>query len=233
MNFQDDTKLDNPVWHSLSESHRDFAINYKNIRFYHPDYCPFGGIEVQENNTKDIDSYSSLTDNFFIVGEKPLLSDLLVLKNELVCAQMIVDHRIDIELKNTIIQLTEQHVDALYELVNLVQPGYFKKKTAQLGNYFGIFEKGQLIAVTGERMKMNDFVEISAVVTHPDHVGKGYAKQLVAHVANAIFSQNKIPYLHVVESNETAITLYEKLGFRIRRKISFWHITKQEKITSQ
>lgn len=233
MNFQDDTKLDNPVWHSLSESHRDFAINYKNIRFYHSDYCPFGGFESEENNPADIDSYSLLADSFFIVGNKPLLSDLLVLKNELVCAQMIVHNTIDLESRDTITLLTEEHIEALYSLVNLVQPGYFKKKTAQLGNYFGIFEKDQLIAVTGERMKMDGFVEISAVITHPDHTGKGYAKQLVAHVANTIFSQNKIPYLHVVESNETAINLYKKLGFRTRRKISFWHITKQEKITSQ
>lgn len=228
MNFQDDTKLDNPVWHSLSESHRDFAMNYKNIKFYHPDYCPFGGFQIQEDNSGDIDAYSLLADSFFIVGDKPVLSDQLVLKNELICAQMIVDSKIAVEPKDTIIQLTEEHIDALYDLVNLVQPGYFKKKTALLGNYFGIFENGKLVAVTGERMKMEDFVEISAVITHPEHTGKGYAKQLVAQAANAIFAQNKMPYLHVVENNEGAIKLYEKLGFRTRRKISFWHITKHK-----
>lgn len=228
MNFQDDTKLDNPVWHSLSESHRDFAMNYKNIKFYHPDYCPFGGFGIKEDNSGDIDAYSLLADSFFIVGDKPVLSDQLVLKNELICAQMIVDSKIVVEPKDTIIQLTEEHIDALYDLVNLVQPGYFKKKTALLGNYFGILENGQLVAVTGERMRMEDFVEISAVITHPEHTGKGYAKQLVAHAANAIFAQDKTPYLHVVENNEGAIKLYEKLGFRTRRKISFWHIVKDK-----
>lgn len=228
MNFQDDTKLDNPVWHSLSESHRDFAMNYKNIKFYHPDYCPFGGFGIKEDNSGDIDAYSLLADSFFIVGDKPVLSDQLVLKNELICAQMIVDSKIVVEPKDTIIQLTEEHIDALYDLVNLVQPGYFKKKTALLGNYFGILENGQLVAVTGERMRMEDFVEISAVITHPEHTGKGYAKQLVAHAANAIFAQDNTPYLHVVENNEGAIKLYEKLGFRTRRKISFWHIVKDK-----
>lgn len=30
-------KLDNPVWYSLSETHRDISINYHNIKFYdHP-----------------------------------------------------------------------------------------------------------------------------------------------------------------------------------------------------
>jgi predicted GNAT family acetyltransferase len=73
-------------------------------------------------------------------------------------------------------------------------------------------------------MKMNDFTEVSAVVTHPFYTGKGFAKQLVAHTANAIFDENKIPYLHVAETNFGAIGLYEKLGFRTRRKISFWNL---------
>lgn len=226
MSFPDDKKLDNPVWHSVSESHRDFAIDYKNIKFYHPDYCPFGGFEIANDTSNSIDAYSLLADGFFVVGEKPALSDKLLLKNELICAQMIVSGKIQMEYKNAIVPLTQQDTKALFDLVNLVQPGYFKEKTALLGNYYGIFEEGELIAVTGERMKMDDFVEISAVVTHPEHTGKGLAKQLVAHTANAIVEQGKTPYLHVVESNVGAIKLYEKLGFTTRRKISFWHIVK-------
>ena len=107
-----------------------------------------------------------------------------------------------------------------------MQPGYFKSKTALLGNYFGIFKNGELVAVTGERMTMNDFIEVSAIVTHPNHTGQGYAKQLIAHTVNNILDQNKTPYLHVVEDNIVAIKLYEKLGFKTRRKISFWNITK-------
>jgi predicted GNAT family acetyltransferase len=41
---------------------------------------------------------------------------------------------------------------------------------------------------------MNDLIEVSAVVTHPNHTGKGYAKQLVVHTVNEIFKQNKIPF---------------------------------------
>ena len=226
MKTQDDKKLDNPVWFSLSETHQSFAVDYCSVKFYHPDYCPFGGFEKGNSIVKSIDEYSEMVDTFFIVGEKPELSNLLKLNKELVCLQMIVYNPIDIVFNEPIVKLTEEHIDALYELVNLVQPGYFKKKTALLGNYYGIFKNDELVAVTGERMQMNDFIEVSAVVTHPNHTGKGYAKQLVIHTVNEIFKQNKMPYLHVIEDNYGAIQLYEKLGFSIRRKISFWNITK-------
>lgn len=226
MKIQDDKKLDNPVWFSLLETHQSFAVDYGSVKFYHPDYCPFGGFEKGNSIVKSIDEYSEMVDTFFIVGEKPELSNLLKLNKELVCLQMIVYNPIDIVFNEPIVKLTEEHIDALYELVNLVQPGYFKKKTALLGNYYGIFKNDELVAVTGERMQMNDFIEVSAVVTHPNHTGKGYAKQLVIHTVNEIFKQNKMPYLHVIEDNYGAIQLYEKLGFSIRRKISFWNITK-------
>lgn len=216
--------LDNPVWNSLSETHREFAIDYNGTKFYNPQYCPFGGFVKLENTSDAIKHYSALTENFFIVGEKPVLPDSLKINKELICLQMVISQKIDLPIDAEIVKLTAAHNEALCELVNLVQPGYFKNKTFLLGDYFGIFKEGQLVAITGERMKMNDFTEISAIITHPDHTGKGYAKQLITHVVNAIFDQHKIPFLHVVESNTGAIYLYEKLGFVTRRKISFWNI---------
>ena len=227
MKTQDDKKLDNPVLFSLSEKHQSFVVDYGSVKFYHPDYCPFGGFEKGNAIAKSIDEYSMMVDSFFIVGEKPELSNLLKLNKELVCLQMIVYNPIDVAINDAIVKLTDEHIDVLYELVNLVQPGYFKNKTALLGNYYGIFKNEELVAVAGERMQMTDFIEVSAVVTHPNHTGKGYAKQLVVYTVNEIFKQNKTPYLHVLEENKGAIQLYEKLGFTIRRKISFWNITKQ------
>lgn len=223
---KDEKKLDNPVWFSLSEDHQNLAFDFGNIKFYHPDYCSFGGVENKNDISNPIDNYSTMIDNFFIVGEKPEFSDNLKLKKELVCFQMIINDRIDLEIKENIVSLTNEHADTLYQLVNLVQPGYFRKRTILLGNYFGIFKDDKLIAVAGERMKMNSFVEVSAIVTHPDHTRKGYAKQLIVHTVNNIFRQNKTPYLHVAENNFGAINLYKKSGFKIRRKISFWNLIK-------
>lgn len=220
---QTEYKLDNPVWHSLNETHGEFAIAYDDLKCYNPEFCPFGGYEKNNNISKQLEEYSNLIDDFFIVGEKPVFSEKLILKKELICLQMVIKNKIDFDIRESIIQLNGSYEQELFELVSLVQPGYFKRKTVQLGSYYGIFKDGALIAATGERMKMNNFTEVSAIVTHPDHTGKGYAKQLISHAVNRIFDENRIPYLHVAETNSGAINLYDKMGFRVRRKISLWN----------
>ncbi|WP_345725263.1 GNAT family N-acetyltransferase [Sinomicrobium weinanense] len=222
----DITKLDNPVWYSLNETHREFSMPYESVKFYQPEVCPFGGFK-NIHSANDIEEYAKLEDNFFVVGEKPHLGPSLKLQKELVCDQMILEQEVEIEPGNEIIELKKEHQQDLSDLVNLVMPGYFKKNTTLLGNYYGIFADHKLIAVTGERMKMDAYTEVSAVVTHPEHAGKGYAKQLVSHTCKQILDKGKHPYLHVAETNTGAIKLYEKLGFVFRRKMSFWNLINQ------
>ncbi|HEY4618921.1 MAG TPA: GNAT family N-acetyltransferase [Flavobacterium sp.] len=223
--MNEEQKLDNPVWYSLVESHKKLVLTYNKTRFYHQDYCAFGAFNEMPNKGEDFLAYSKLVPSFFIFGKKPSIPASLKLKDELVCLQMIVRNKIVIPFADEIIKLEESHREALLGLVKIVYPEYFKSKTADLGNYYGIFKGNQLVAITGERMQMNAFTEVSAVITHPEHIGKGYAKQLVAHVANAIFEQNKTPFLHVATANIRAVKLYEKLGFETRRKISIWNIS--------
>lgn len=216
--------LDNPVWNALNETHQYLCQEYGDVRFYDSDYCPFGGFISTDNLVEGINAYSNQTNNFYIVGEKPLFSPHISLKKNLITNQMLVENPIDIEIIEHIVELKSvQQKEDLFDLVDLVQPGFFKLKTADLGQYYGIYKADKLIAATGERMKMNAFTEVSAVVTHPNHTRKGYAKQLIKHTTDQIFGENKLPYLHVTDTNIGAIKLYEKLGFATRRKISFWN----------
>jgi GNAT superfamily N-acetyltransferase len=218
-------KLDNPVWHSLNESHKDFALEFEDFKFYRPEVCAFGGFIEKQTSERALDQYAALTDSFYVVGEQPEFGNKLVIIKNLVCLQMLLEKPVVMEVTEEIVELrsTKQQTE-LFNLVNLVQPGYFKAKSSELGQYFGIYKNRELVAVTGERMKMHEFTEVSAVVTHPAHTGKGYAKQLIKHTCEKIFKEHKTPYLHVAETNIGAIKLYEKLGFTIRRKISFWNL---------
>ncbi len=227
--MKEESKLDNPVWFCLAETQARYGIDYDNVKCYHPDFCPFGGFVHPDGIGPHIDEYAALINNFFIVGQKPPMGTKVVLHHELICSQMIAHTPIEQAITEEIVLLNGRYEANLLQLINEVQPGYFRNSTSQLGNYYGIFKNGILAAVTGERMQMNSFIEVSAVVTHPGFTGRGYAKQLVALVANNIFKKNKIPFLHVSANNVIAIGLYQKLGFSIRRNISFWNfVTKVE-----
>jgi predicted GNAT family acetyltransferase len=93
-----------------------------------------------------------------------------------------------------------------------------------LGNYYGIWQDRRLVAIAGERMRLDGMVEISAVCTDPAHTGHGYAQQLIAHICNNNLDKGNILFLHVLTSNDRAIRLYEHLGFRKRREIVFWKL---------
>ena len=221
-------KLDNPVWYSLNEAHRQFALGEPELKLYPHQISPFVGINSKDRQIlRKLDDYIRTEAPFFIIGDLPgLPPDNFIVHPVLVCAQMIQKERIEVGVTEKIIYLNEANSDALTELVNLVQPGYFRKDTRLMGDYFGIFKEGQLVAVAGERMRMNDFVEISAVVTHPDFTGRGYAKQLVAYTVNKNLNNGTTAYLHVAASNAPAIALYEKLGFQHRPKINVWKMNR-------
>jgi len=218
----DFSKLDNPVWSALSEVQSEHSIVYNGIRFFPPDICPFGGFLEADLASKGMHQYAQLANIFYIVGDEPSSCSTVQLNKDLVCRQMLLRKPLDLPITESIqlLQYKEQ-LDELFELVDLVQPGYFGKKTHVLGRYYGIYKDGKLVSAAGERMQTNDFTEVSAVVTHPKHTRNGYSKQLMIHTINNIFAQGKMPFLHVLKTNEVAVSMYQKLGFKTRRMISF------------
>src|SRR5229473_5140751 len=109
----------------------------------------------------------------------------------------------------------------MIELTALTKPGPFGKRTHELGTYVGIRREGKLVAMAGERMKVPGFTEVSAVCTHPEHTGHGYARILMAEVMRRIRSRGVTPFLHVREDNVRAIELYRRLGFTQLRRLHF------------
>ena len=217
--------LDNPVWNALKDIHSQHSIDYGQVKFYKTDFTPFGASINNQDTSKAIEAHSKLIKEFFIVGEKPKLPAHFAPLIKYVGLQMIIYNRIDYPITESILELNKNHYKDLMTLVKLVYPHFFKAKTNTLGRYFGIYKNNTLVAITGERMQTQHFTEISGVITHPDHLGNGYAKQLVAYTANKIFDSGKTPFLHVDQNNIGPINLYKKLGFVVRRKLHFWKIS--------
>ncbi|MFP3596524.1 GNAT family N-acetyltransferase [Chryseobacterium sp. SIMBA_029] len=216
-------KLDNPVYHSLNEYHQKFCLSFGDTKFYTPEVAAFGG-SLQQATESELTDYQKICDDFLIFGAQPDTGNFTKDISRLVCDQYVLENNTEIDFTEKIILLQEENQEELLAFVRKFYPHYFKNRTPELGRYFGIFKDDKLVAVTGERMQMNDMTEVSAVITDTDYLGKGYAKQLVAFVAGKIFEDGKTPFLHVAESNEGAKKLYEKLGFHHRGKINLWGI---------
>jgi ribosomal protein S18 acetylase RimI-like enzyme len=120
------------------------------------------------------------------------------------------------------VPLNQSHIDEMIALTALTRPGPFDKRTIEFGHYHGIFENGKLVAMTGQRLHPEPFTEISAVCTHPDYLGRGYAAALLNHQLGIILSQDKQPFLHVRGDNDRAIKVYERLGFVVSRPMHFY-----------
>ena len=217
-------QLKNPVWYSLNETHKKFVEEYDGVQFYKPEVCTFGSFFDETKTAKASNQYLKTTDHFFFVSENqtPIIDDDKVfLEKKIDGCQMVLNKLTDVEISEDIVLLGHEFIDEIYDLIWLVMPGYYRKRTYEMGNYFGIFKEGKLVSITGQRMQTNQFIEVSAVVTHPEYTRKGLAKQLIAHTTKEILKENKTPILHTNKGN-LAIPLYEKLGFELTRDMNWW-----------
>ena len=81
-------------------------------------------------------------------------------------------------------------------LAALTKPGPFGSLTHRLGGFIGVKREGRLVAMAGERMRLDGFTEVSGVCTHPDHRGRGYAGALMRTVASRMLARGETPFLH-------------------------------------
>lgn len=215
--------LDNPAWHALNSKHKEFAIGTAQAKRYSPDIVSFIGFETSPD---PLDPFMKAGESFFIIGDLPPLPAHWEMQHNLVCLQMVCEQPVALDKDAPVIEELSDSQE-MYELVTKVQPGYYLPGTHRMGNYFGIRQEGKLVAMAGERMRLDGLTELSAIVTLPEFTGRKYARHLITHLVNRNLAAGTIPFLHVSQSNERAIGLYEHLGFVTRRKISFYLIKKR------
>jgi ribosomal protein S18 acetylase RimI-like enzyme len=95
-------------------------------------------------------------------------------------------------------------------------PDFFLASMLSQGVYFGIHEGSNLIAAAGTHLvaSKEGVGAIGNVYTHRHHRGRGYATELTSAVVSELLRMN-LPtiVLNVNQSNETAVRVYERLGF--------------------
>ena len=213
--------LDDVVWNALTTRQREFSEGDDRARRYLADVAPFAAL--RDFSPASVASLLPLASRghpvaMFTTEPPPSFEQLEVLLAKPL-HQMIATRVAPPLQPRATERLDDSSVADMVALVERSQPGPFAAHTNRLGNYLGIRTGGQLVAMTGERMKIDGFTEISAVCTRPDHRGHGYAHDLVSLVAQAVLDRGEQPFLHVFGDNLPAITLYERLGFTIRRTL--------------
>ena len=217
--------LDNPIWESLVSRHRSLARRHGDVARYPPEVAPFLGVAAAGIDAEAaLESLIAADESVYLLGPTPSVPAAWQLEGPVLLAQMVCPARMNEVAGPAIIELGEAHRRDVLELTALVYPHYFRPRTTDLGRYFGIYQDGRLAAMIGERMGMDDHREISAVCTHPDHHGRGYARRLLAMLSNDNLERGRTPFLHVSHENTRAKRLYEDSGYGHRRDIPFWSL---------
>jgi ribosomal protein S18 acetylase RimI-like enzyme len=218
-NPSDTTLLNNPIWNALSTDQSYLAQANHLAKRFPRDVAPFGAMKTQSPSEYEAlaQILSGDTAALFL-DSKPVLPDDWSMRVSGDMYQMTFEAPPPAKPSHVIRKLTQADVPAMLTLTKLTEPGPFLPRTIELGAYYGIHESGSLVAMAGERLHLSGFTEISAVCTHPNFRGRGYGNALMSLVISGILNRGDTPFLHVKTDNP-AIALYEKLGFRTRAQL--------------
>lgn len=222
--------LDNPIYHALKSAHGIFAKGTENVRYYQEEVASFAGLKHNsEEEFEELYGISPAGSTFVVFSHVPLtIAGNWKQLAHIDMFQFVYEHKAapagnDVALT----ELDQRHVAEMTALVELTKPGPFRERTIELGNYAGIFDNNKLVAMAGHRFNPTPYTEVSAVCTHPDHLGKGYAYTLIREQVRRILAKGETPFLHVRNDNVGAIKLYEKLGFANRGDMFAYVIRKE------
>ena len=222
--------LYNPVYNALLSGDANLSFGTDSVKYFDEEVSPFAGFHHQYQKGFE-ELYNLLPlDRKILYATPQLIKEprgwklLVEIKGlQFLFTEKTVQGKQNYEL----VPLNESNVNEMVELATLTKPGPFGTRTIEFGHYHGIFDNGKLVAMTGQRLHVHNYTELSAVCTHPDHLGKGYAAALMQHQLQLILSHDQIPFLHVRADNSRAIALYERLGFKVNREMNFYFMKRQ------
>jgi len=214
-----DAQLDDPVWHALTGPHRRFAECSGDTCWYPSEMAPFIAVP-HADVVPDLTAAArrGLRDPVYVVGTIPTAIpdgwDVIARSHILQLLPTAADPGPDAE--DGIQELRVDDAPRMVALMHIAFPEFFRERAPELGEYLGICDGTRLVAMAGERLALEGWQEISGVCTHPDFVGRGYARRLTQALLRRQRRRGVRSFLHVSEANAVARRLYESLGFVVR-----------------
>lgn len=219
----DDEILDNLAWHALSGplSHFGSVSSDGRVRRFHPEVSIFSAVEGFDPSLWD-----ALGDAVGAEGVAVLFRDQIpppppgwTVLGRFPALQLVAGSLPPVPSGVELVELGPREGAEMAALAALAEPGPFGPRTHELGVFLGVRRDGELIAMAGQRFRAGEWVEISAVSTHPDARREGLGAAVTLAVAHRIVSDGARPMLHVRAENAGALALYQQLGFDVRREI--------------
>jgi predicted GNAT family acetyltransferase len=219
----------NPVWHALRSTHQKFAKCARDACRYPARVVPLAAIRAPGSEPMlQLRSLFEAGESAWIVGAEYVEVPGLVRAETLECLQMVLPD--DVRVPDTqieIVKLSEGNADEMVALTTLSFPGFFRQKTCEMGSYYGVRSaSGELIAMGGERLKLDGFTEISAVCTHPSFRGRGLAAAIIWQVVREHRQEGVVSWLHVASANRRAEELYLRMGFNEIRRVTLHRVSR-------
>ena len=143
------------------------------------------------------------------------------------CLQMVLPRTISPpDSPVAVVPLSRANADEMVVLTSLAFPGFFRRRTCEMGSYFGIrSDAGELLAMGGERLKLDGFTEISASARIHRSAGEGTPRGSYWEVVRKHRLEGITSFLHVSASNSSAIRLYRHMGFETTRIVTLHRIS--------
>jgi GNAT superfamily N-acetyltransferase len=214
------TDLDNIMWNCMSGPHAHFTVGSADVRRYAPGFSPIVGCrDAERPDFAALAQVCAPGESFYVdIWSGPAPAGWRI-DREACMFKMIWDAPAPRgEPASDAVPLEPGHAAQALQLATLTNPGPFGIRTPELGEYFGCFDGGRLIAMAGERLCTARLHEISGICTHPDFQGRGLARKLTLKLVQRQLRRGRTPFLHVLSHNTTARGLYRKMGFRDHRE---------------
>jgi GNAT superfamily N-acetyltransferase len=114
-------------------------------------------------------------------------------------------------------RLDVSHMPQLEELYSHGGGDAFRQRSLELGVFYGMFDDERLVSVAGTHIvsECERIAALGNVMTHPDYRGQGLATMAALAVCEELLDRGiELIGLSVGRSNEAAIRVYEKIGFK-------------------
>jgi hypothetical protein len=168
----------NPVWHALRTKYRHFANSTADACRYPADVAPFVAVNPPSADAiRQLHALLAPGESTWLIGEQYPRVPQLTCEETLQCFQMVLPSGLSApSLTIDIVPLSRANAQEMVALTTLAFPGFFRSLTCEMGSYYGVrCSSGELIAMGGERLQLDDYSEISAVCPHPSFRGQGFA----------------------------------------------------------